>query len=123
MKCSNDSHKNAPMDENERELRRMGAAWFVLRSYWAYVNPKERRWANTKTLSVRECAFRRTFNVLARNGERLHKVYLEYIIEKANPELINHNRLGVGSAEVRKLAKEILSTNPRLNLVVSKDEL
>ncbi len=123
MKSSNDSHKNALAVENERELRRMGIAWFVLRSYWAYVNPKERRWENTKTLLVRECAFRRTFNVLARNGEKLHKLYLEYIIENANPALINHNRLGVSADEVRKLAKEILSTNPGLKLVVSKDEL
>ena len=123
MKSSNDSHKNALAVENERELRRMGIAWFVLRSYWAYVNPKERRWERTRTLAVRKCAFKRTFDVLARNGEKLHKQYLEYITERASAARLNRNSFGLNADEVRRLAKEILSSNPELNIVVSRDEL
>ena len=74
-------------------------------------------------MAVRKSAFRRTFDVRARNGKKLHEQYLEYIIEKASVALLNHNRLGVRAEEVRRLAKEILSTNPGLNLVAPRDEL
>ena len=123
MKKSNDCDKRGLIPDDERELRRMGCAWFVLRAYWAYVDPKERRWEGTKTLAVRKCAFRRTFDVRARNGEKLHKQYLEYIIERASAERLNRNSFGLNADEVRRLAKEILSTNPELNPVVLRNEL
>ena len=123
MKKTNHCNESVLRPDDDRELRRMGCAWFVLRAYWAYVDPKERRWEGTRTLAVREYAFRRTFDVRARNGNKLHKQYLEYIIEKANAALLNHNSFGISAEEVRKLAKETLSTNPALNLVVSRDEL
>ena len=123
MKKSNDCNESGLMPEGDRELRRMGCAWFVLRAYWAYVDPKERRWAGTRTVAVRKCAFRRTFDVRARNGEKCHKQYLEYIIEHANTARLGSNRLGINAEEVRRLAKEILSTNPGLNLVAPRDEL
>jgi hypothetical protein len=54
---------------------------------------------------------------------KLHKQYLKYIIEKANAARLNHNNFGISAEEVRKLAKEILSTNPELDLIVSRNEL
>ena len=123
MKKSNDCDERDLMLDGDRELRRMGCAWFVLRAYWAYVDPKERRWERTRTLAVRKCAFRRTFDVRARNGEKLHKQYLEYIIERASVERLNRNSFGLNADEVRRLAKEILSTSPELNLVVLRNEL
>jgi hypothetical protein len=104
------------------ELRRMGCVWFVLRAYWAYVDPKERRWEGTRTLAVRCHAFRRTYDIMIENV-KLHKQYLKYIIEKANAARLNHNNFGISAEEVRKLAKEILSTNPELDLIVSRNEL
>lgn len=123
MKKTNDSNECSVTPDDYEELWRMGCAWFVLRAYWAYVDPKERRWEGTRTLAVRKCAFRRTFDVRARNGNKLHKQYLEHIIEKANAALLNRNSFGVSAEEVRKLAKEILSRNMALNLVALRDEL
>ena len=123
MKKTNDCKERGLMPDGDRELWRMGCAWFVLRAYWAYVDPKERRWERTRTLAVRKCAFKRTFDVLARNGEKLHKQYLEYITERASAARLNRNSFGLNADEVRRLAKEILSSNPELNIVVSRDEL
>ncbi len=123
MKKSNDCDERDLMLDGDRELRSMGCVWFVLRAYWAYVDPKERRWERTRTLAIRKYAFRRTFDVRARNGEKLHKQYLEYIIERASAERLNRNSFGLNADEVRRLAKEILSTNQGLNLVAPRDEL
>lgn len=98
------------------ELSRMGIAWFVLRAYWAYVNSDERRWANTATIAVRKNAFRRTWDAITAGGEKLHRLFLEYIIHDATSAKINRNRLGVSAGEVRELANEILTRNVSLNI-------
>ena len=99
------------------ELNRMGSAWFVLRAYCAYVDSREKRWNNTATVNVRENAFFRTLSMITAEGEKMHKCFLSYVINKANPAGIDRNNLGVTGDEILTLANEILERNPSLSFL------
>lgn len=86
--------------KTERELKRMGASWFVSYSYYKKIDPSHRNWEKNDTNdTIRIPAYNRT--VLN------HKNFLLEILKKSD-DMLSRNTLGLDGKVIKIMAHKIL---------------
>lgn len=86
--------------KTERELKRMGASWFVSYSYYKKIDPSHRNWEKNDTNDTIRIP---TYNRTLLN----HKDFLLEILKKSD-EMLSRNSLGLDGNDIKIMAQELL---------------
>ena len=82
-----------------KELRRMGATWFVSYSFFLYKDKSHTNWKNVSTQNLRISVFNRTKNY--------HTFWLQQVLVM-NDRRLNTNAIGLNAKETKEMAKILL---------------
>jgi hypothetical protein len=85
--------------EGGKELRRMGASWFVSYSYYSCRDETHLNWREVSTYGYRISMFNRTGG--------FHQFWLQWVLEM-NDNQLETNTIGLTGPQIKQMARELL---------------